>query len=332
MALTGGTAFAQSGQSCPPKILFLDDVAQTYTRVGDIIAGKQHEAWFTETYYPNGDTSVVIPKIVHITDQLMKTEYLVPIKRNFSSGTHNIALGKDGNVWFTMAPDQIGRMNPQGKFTFYQTPTRNSAPSNIVAGYDDDAWFLEPKTNTIGHICQDNGQITEYHLAKQIGLAELIAAPDGNIWFTEQQAAKIGNITAKGKITEYSLPAGTQKMRSPYGITVGPDNSLWFTDSQVNVVGRITTKGMITEYPFVITTDMSTGLGDISPGPDGRLWAARNANALLFVTTAGVATQQKTGSHTSAHSLSLSPDNELWMVKASLYVSVYYLVPDSTCM
>src|SRR5262245_48548432 len=51
---------------------------------------------------------------------------------------------------------------------------------------------------------------------------------DGLEWFTEsnQGAAKVGRVDAKGKITEFVVPnsgAGTDD------ITLGPDGALWFT-------------------------------------------------------------------------------------------------------
>ena len=48
--------------------------------------------------------------------------------------------------------------------------------------------------------------------------------PDGNIWFTEQQANKIGRITPSGTITEFS--AGITASAGLRGITAGADGKV----------------------------------------------------------------------------------------------------------
>src|SRR5215210_6429185 len=57
---------------------------------------------------------------------------------------------------------------------------------------------------------------------------DLVLAPDGNIWFTERGANKIGRISAAnpGTVDEYPT-IGT----APDIITVGPDGKLWYTEA-----------------------------------------------------------------------------------------------------
>jgi virginiamycin B lyase len=62
----------------------------------------------------------------------------------------------------------------------------------------------------------------------------ITAGPDGNVWFTEAFASKIGRITPAGAFTEFPLPtAGSD----PSGITPGPDRHLWFTELEGNKIG-----------------------------------------------------------------------------------------------
>ena len=50
----------------------------------------------------------------------------------------------------------------------------------------------------------------------------IVTGPDGNLWFCEEFADKIGRITPDGTVTEFSLPtAGAH----PETIIVGPDGS-----------------------------------------------------------------------------------------------------------
>src|SRR5436190_20192265 len=55
----------------------------------------------------------------------------------------------------------------------------------------------------------------------------IASGPDGNLWFTETSANKIGRITTGGIITEFVVPT---RSSSPAGIVAGPDNNLWFVE------------------------------------------------------------------------------------------------------
>src|SRR5439155_17947001 len=75
---------------------------------------------------------------------------------------------------------------------------------------------------------------------------EIAPGPDGNLWFAEMAANKIGSITPKGEITEYSVPTPDSK---PYCVVTGPDKAIWFTASGVDKIGRLDPKtGTFTEF------------------------------------------------------------------------------------
>ena len=68
------------------------------------------------------------------------------------------------------------------------------------------------------------GEITEYPIpTPESGAIGITSGPDGNLWFAEHYGNKIGDITLKGKISEY--PAES----FPVEITSGPDGNLWYT-------------------------------------------------------------------------------------------------------
>ena len=69
----------------------------------------------------------------------------------------------------------------------------------------------------------------------------LVEDKDGNIWFTGNHAALIGELDPKtGEVTEYPMP--DPKVKDPHSLHFGPDGILWFTAQQSNVVGRLDTK------------------------------------------------------------------------------------------
>jgi virginiamycin B lyase len=72
---------------------------------------------------------------------------------------------------------------------------------------------------------------------------EIVAGPDGNLWFTELQGNRVAmispdNPTSQG-ITAFPLGPTTGNTH-PWGITVGPDHNIWFAEFN-SAIGRITT-------------------------------------------------------------------------------------------
>ena len=63
---------------------------------------------------------------------------------------------------------------------------------------------------------------------------EIVAGPEGNLWFSEQYANQIGMVNVKtGAVSEFpdGEPAGTETT----GITVGPDGNIWFVSKPDNI-------------------------------------------------------------------------------------------------
>src|SRR5206468_4397493 len=71
----------------------------------------------------------------------------------------------------------------------------------------------------------------------------ITAAPDGNLWFTEEAGNKIGRISPSGAISEFPLAVGAM----PGGIVAGPDGNLWVTERGANKIGRISPTGDLVE-------------------------------------------------------------------------------------
>ena len=96
------------------------------------------------------------------------------------------------------------------------------------------------------------------------GAGWVIPGPDGNIWFTECDANKVGRISPSGKVTEFSLPTPDSR---PRGIAKGPDGNLWFVEKKQ--IGRITPAGTVTEFAL---PPLNFPGGAIITGPDLNLW------------------------------------------------------------
>jgi streptogramin lyase len=124
------------------------------------------------------------------------------------------------------------------------------------------------------------GSIDEYPVpTANSGPVSIVTGPDGNLWFTEISANKIGRVTTGGEFTEFSIPTPNSQ---PDEIDVGPDGNLWFAEILGNKIGRITPSGEITE--FVVPTPNSRPTV-VAPGPDGNVWFTERGTATVTATT-----------------------------------------------
>jgi streptogramin lyase len=133
--------------------------------------------------------------------------------------------------------------------------------------------------------------------------------PDGNLWFTEFGADRIGRITPSGVITEFPLPAGFD---GPGRITAGPDGALWFTEHLGGTkIGRIAVDGTVTV--FTVPTP-GAGVFGIAAGSDGNLWfTEQSAIQVGRITPSGVVTEFPVVF--PPHGITLGPDGNIWFVE-----------------
>jgi virginiamycin B lyase len=158
-----------------------------------IAAGPDGNVWFTETNHsvlgritPAGQiTEVPLPAVVgnfifgpdgniwlststditEITPQGgVLHDYEIPSVLGSFAGL-NIALGSDGNIWYTEPyhSNVIGRLTPDGQITEFHAPLDAAGATEIINGPDGNLWFEATDTYTIGRITPD-GTITVYAL------------------------------------------------------------------------------------------------------------------------------------------------------------------------
>jgi len=175
-------------------------------------------------------------------------------------------------------------------------------------------------------VAQGGPVINEYSTPTQPSSpVDIVAGPDGALWFTEQAvnangAYQIGRITTDGAFTEYPIPpisiAGTPSYPEPQGIAAGPDGALWFTGLATTTIGRITTSGAITEYAVPSGGNPQW----IVQGPDGALWFTEQAfgsapAAIGRITTTGAFTEfpiPAAFAGSNPFGIAAGPDGALW--------------------
>ena len=108
------------------------------------------------------------------------------------------------------------------------------------------------------------GQITEFS-APGTNPAQVVAGPDGNLWFSDRNGA-VGQITTGGTVTRFT--SGLNPGSAVRSIAMGTDGNMWFSDP-----GTTRAVGMINPATHAIS-EFSSGLNagsmplEITPGPE----------------------------------------------------------------
>src|SRR4051794_27461378 len=114
------------------------------------------------------------------------------------------------------------------------------------------------------------GQITEFGAAGT-DPAQVVAGPDGNLWFSDRNGA-VGRVTTDGTVTRFTT--GLNPGSAVRSIAMGSDGNMWFSDpGTTRAVGTINpTTHAISEFSLPAG---SMPLG-IAAGPDGNVWFTDN--------------------------------------------------------
>jgi virginiamycin B lyase len=239
-----------------------------------------------------------------------------------------LAVGPDGNVWFTENASQfvgrlgtlafakgLGQISASGEIT--EVPL--SGPGVVlgafnagpVLGSDGNFWFADigfiPAQAAIGW-STSTGAVTGVSLVANF-VSSLTEGPDGNIWFAT--SPDVGRITTSGVVATVNLPPGS----GPQGIAAGSDGNLWYTDPVANQIGRMTTGGVVTT--FAIPTANSSPMA-ITAGPDGALWFVETkANQIGRSSTAGVITEFTIPTQGQPQGIASGSDGNVWFTEAA---------------
>jgi streptogramin lyase len=118
-----------------------------------------------------------------------------------------MAAGPDGNMWFSEFDRRVvGRITPAGAITEF--PTTAEAFPTIARGQGQELWFSSPdgcptyhddeatvEPCILGRITT-NGRVTRFTggVLAHAGIGGIAPGPDGNIWFSELTAGRIGRL------------------------------------------------------------------------------------------------------------------------------------------
>jgi uncharacterized repeat protein (TIGR01451 family) len=142
----------------------------------------------------------------------------------------------------------------------------------------------------------------------------IVSGPDGNLWFTELDGNKIGEINPiTHAINEFPIPTVNG---APSYIAAGPDGNLWFTELEGNKIGEINpTAHAIIEFPLPTANSEPR---NITSGPDGNLWfSEQSGNQIgeINPTTDAITEFPLPTGGSYPEGITTGPDGNLWFVE-----------------
>lgn len=289
------------------------------THAYSMTAGPEGAVWFTGSHAgESGEPNGVVGRVTQSGE--VEVFELPPERR-----AGEIVAGPDGNLWFTevvytdrpgSTVARLGRMTPAGEFGEYRIGEHIGSRGSMTVGPDGRLWFLSGfwkkgrRKATIARFDIATGKLKRFHLPPRGGPSDIVAGPDGNIWFTELgegEFSRVGRITPQGRIAHFPLP---DKRLVAGPIAVGPDGNLWFGERPRESspggrvgIGRIDAKGRIGEFRLPARSFLPA----LVSGPAGRLWyAARTGRGNL-----GIGSLSRDGTPSELDCLQSSPECEI---------------------
>src|SRR5206468_1990321 len=113
--------------------------------------------------------------------------------------------------------NRVAKVTANGVVSEFLVP--GAAPRSIAVGDDQNVWFTEPGTRSIGRLIPATGAVQHFSAGITGAPGDIARGPDMALWFTEPDAQMIGRIDLDGNVTEY-VSGSTGK---PTSIAKGPD-------------------------------------------------------------------------------------------------------------
>jgi virginiamycin B lyase len=141
------------------------------------------------------------------------------------------------------------------------------------------------------------------------GLGRIVTAPDGTMWFTEEDANKVGKVTPGGQVTEFTFPAefpGTTRLKD---LDVAPDGTIWVLYESGEKLRHIRPDGST-------ITDWTLGDGpygdSMRVAPNGTAWVVGQFDESIVATVTDSGGQLLPNPPECEDSLGMGPDGSMW--------------------
>lgn len=248
------------------------------------VNGSTHELSFSKNGKHLWITQMIAQKVYHfdvvagnVVESSRKTF-------NFPMQPHGIVADGD-NAWATLevptATNALIKIDANGMTLQQINLASGTGPHGLAKAGDGMLWFAGKEGSVVGSANPETGQVTYYPLASNSTPIYIHAAKNGDIWFTELTASKIGRIR-EGQLTEIDLPI---KNSRPISIETSATGSVYVTLEAANSMGYIPSKeargpssGLRTEVIkqiFVGTPGVKPAGGAFTP--TGQFWFGASA-------------------------------------------------------
>ncbi len=177
------------------------DVPSYFSGPADLTFDRYGGLWFTEAYNES------VAEFQPATKSFVEYHFSTTDPSRFISSPVGIAVAKNGNVWFAdHGGNWIVEFNPMSHaLTRYPTGAITAysysiaIPNGLMMDGHGRIWFSEHWGNRIGYFDPSTQTMAEFPIPTgPISTALWVAlAPNGNLWFTEWSANKIGVLHAE---------------------------------------------------------------------------------------------------------------------------------------
>ncbi|HEY5095002.1 MAG TPA: hypothetical protein VII69_07810 [Candidatus Eremiobacteraceae bacterium] len=145
-------------------------------------------------------------------------------------------------------------------------------------------------------------------------LGPIVAGPNGEMWFIDENAGSLAEVAMGGRVHEFSLSGFLGG--NAVALSVGADARLYVSDETTSIT-RVTAGGAALQIP--IPSGDNTSIDSNGLGPDGNVWFAE-FNHIGKVTPAGVITEYAYPTQPNINQyggVTAGPDGNEWFSESS---------------
>jgi streptogramin lyase len=177
-------------------------------------------------------------------------------------------------------------------------------------------------TATVSYAYRTVEHVEELPLAASTKPDQIVAGPDGNLWYSTWYGTTYGRVTPTGLVRETKMP----EEEPADDMIAGSDGNMWF--ASMGHIDEMTTSGkVIARYPT------PHGVSQLTQGAEGDIWFTRNENAIYKMTPSGVVTEYTVvpppGDFSEPGALVAGPDGNIWFTDwgSGLYSAIWKITP-----
>ncbi len=202
-----------------------------------IAVGPDGDIWFTEQ--TAGKVGRLDPATGHISE----------LSLTAGSKPFAITAGPDGHMWVTESGTGTVALISVDSFEVATEYAAGTHPLGIAAGVDGLMWVADHGTNSILSLATD-GTLTSYPVpTPNAGLLGITTGPQGEVWFSESAAGKIGRLSDTQPHTQYVSVAAAVVEPNPPRLQLGSTAQWTFFGPGTQSVADATGMGLYDSGP-----------------------------------------------------------------------------------